>query len=129
MGRSILSVCLASACAFGHARTVSPTASTEIKQTGIASYYSDKFQGRRTANGERYDKNALTAVHPRLPFGTVIRVTNLHNHRSVELRINDRKHARSRRLLDVSKRAAQELGFVHSGITKVELEVLSWGDS
>jgi rare lipoprotein A len=129
MGRSILSICLASSCAFGHAGTANPSAQAEFKQVGAASYYSDKFHGQRTASGERYDKNALTAVHQRLPFGAVIRVTNLHNHRSVDLRVNDRKHARSRRLLDVSKRAAQALGFVHSGVTQVEVEVLSWGDS
>ncbi len=98
-------------------------------QIGVASYYSDRFQGRRTANGERYDRNGLTAVHPHLPFGSIIRVTNLHNHRSIELRVNDRTRLRHGRLLDVSKRAARELGFVGAGLARVEIEVLRYGDS
>ena len=128
MANSILSICLASSCTFGHAKTASPK-SLSGKQVGIASFYSDKFHGRRTANGERYNKNDLTAVHPRLPFGTILRVTNLHNHRSVEVRVNDRNHFRNGRLLDVSRRAANELGFARSGLAKVELEVIRLGDS
>jgi rare lipoprotein A len=98
-------------------------------QVGTASYYSDKFHGRRTASGERYDRNALTAVHPRLPFGTIIKVTNLRNHRSLHLRINDRTRLRHGRLLDVSKRAAQELGFIGAGLARVEIEIVRYGDS
>src|SRR5512136_2211517 len=107
LANALLSICLASFCTFGHAHSTIPTAVGD-KQVGIASYYSDKFHGRRTANGERYNKNDLTAVHSHLPFGTVIKVTNLHNNRSVNLRINDRNHFRNGRLLDVSRRAAQE---------------------
>lgn len=99
------------------------------KQVGVASYYSDRFHGRRTASGERYDRDDLTAVHSHLPFGTIIRVTNLRNFRSVNLRVNDRGHFRRGRLLDVSKRAASELGFVGAGLAKVEVEVVRWGDS
>jgi len=100
------------------------------RQVGVASYYSDKFHGRRTANGERYDRNGLTAMHSRLPFGTVIKVTNLRNHRSVHLRVNDRNGSRRGRLLDVSRRAAQELGFVGAGLARVEIEVVGAdGDS
>lgn len=125
---STLLICLASSCTFGHASTASPTTHTG-KQVGIASYYSDKFHGRRTANGEHYDRNALTAVHPRLPFGTILRVTNLSNRRSVEVRVNDRNHSRNGRLIDLSRRAALELGFVRSGLAKVQLEVVQMGDS
>ena len=130
LAKAFLTICLASSCTLGHARghAANPTAVGET-QVGIASYYSDKFHGRRTANGERYNKNELTAVHSRLPFGTIIRVTNLRNKHSVHLRINDRKHPRNRRLLDVSKRAARELGFIGAGLAKVEIEVVRFGDS
>jgi len=128
MGKSVLSICLASSCTFGHAKAVSPKA-VAGKQVGIASYYSDRFHGRRTASGERYDKNALTAVHPRLPFGTVIRVTNLDNDKTVEVKVNDRFGARRGRILDLSLRAARELGFIGAGLAKVKLEVLQLGDS
>ncbi len=128
--KAFLAICLASSCTLGHARDhkLNPAAVGQT-QVGIASYYSDKFNGRRTANGERYNKNELTAVHSRLPFGTIIKVTNLRNHHSVRLRINDRKHIRNRRLLDVSKRAARELGFIGVGLAKVEIEVVRLGDS
>lgn len=97
---------------------------TGITQKGTASYYSDRFHGRRTASGERYDRNDLTAVHRHLPFGSIVRVTNLHNNRSIQLRINDRTRLPHGRVLDVSKRAAQELGFIGAGLAKVEIEVL-----
>ncbi|MDD5037332.1 MAG: septal ring lytic transglycosylase RlpA family protein [Methylococcaceae bacterium] len=125
---AVRSICFASSCTFAHAGTASPVM-MEGKQVGIASYYSDKFHGRRTANGEHYDKNALTGVHSGLPFGTIIKVTNLHNRRYVHLRINDRKHGHNRRLLDVSRRAAEELGFIGAGVAKVEIEIVHWGDS
>jgi rare lipoprotein A len=127
MANSILSVCLASSCTLGHAKSASPKALSG-KQVGIASFYSDRFHGRRTANGERYDKEGLTAVHPNLPFGTVIRVVNLQNDRAVEVRVNDRGRLRRGRILDLSRRAARELGFVHSGLASVELEVVAQGD-
>lgn len=127
---ALLAACLASFSLPGQARS-SAAAQLVVSDTqvGVASYYSDKFNGRRTANGERYDRNGLTAVHPRLPFGSIIKVTNLRNHRSVELRINDRRRFRGGRLLDVSKRAAQELGFVGAGLARVEVEVVRYGDS
>lgn len=100
-----------------------------LEQSGVASYYSDKLHGQRTANGEFYDKNALTAAHATLPFGSLVRVVNLSNNRSVELRINSRAHKANKRLLDVSKRAASELGFIRAGLAKVKLEVLRFGDA
>lgn len=93
-------------------------------ETGVAAYYSNVFQGRRTASGERYDKNALTAAHKTLPFGARVRVTNLQNEKSVELKINDRGPYSKKRIIDVSRRAAKDLGFIREGLTKVRLEII-----
>ncbi len=93
-------------------------------QTGTASYYSNVFQGRRTASGERYDKNQLTAAHRRLPFGTRVRVTNLKNDKSIVVKINDRMATHGPHLIDLSRRGAKELGFLKAGITKVRLQIL-----
>lgn len=102
---------------------------TGYTQNGAASYYADKFNGRRTASGERYDANALTAAHRTLPLGTKIRVTNQRNGESVVVEVNDRgPHVRGR-LLDLSKRAAQELHMIGSGVARVELEVVSERES
>lgn len=106
-----------------HAETLSASASAE----GWASYYSDKFRGRKTASGERYNPGALTAVHPFWPFGTKVRVTNIANSKSVEVRINDRCAKHNRRLLDLSKSAAREIGMLAAGLSKVRVEVLHWG--
>ena len=94
-------------------------------ETGMASYYADKFHGRKTANGETYDQNKMTAAHRTLPFGTRVRVTNIENDKSVELRINDRGPFVEGRIIDVSYRAAVELDFVRAGLTKVRVEVLT----
>ncbi len=93
-------------------------------ETGIAAYYSNVFQGRKTASGERYDKNALTAAHNRYAFGTKLRVTNLKNNKSVTVRVNDRGPHTAGRIIDLSRKAADELGFVKEGLTKVSIEVL-----
>jgi rare lipoprotein A len=93
-------------------------------ETGVASYYHPKFQGRPTASGELYDQNKMTAAHNRLPMGTLVRVTNLRNKRSVIVRINDRLHHRNTRLIDLSRAAAAKLGYVARGLTKVKVEVL-----
>lgn len=97
-------------------------------QTGVASYYADRFHGRRTASGERFDQSELTAAHRTLPFGTRVRVTNLANGRDVVVTINDRGPHRRGRVLDVSKAAARALGFVGAGLARVRLEVLRGGD-
>lgn len=93
-------------------------------QTGVASYYHCSLHGRRTANGERYNGDALTAAHKHYPFGTLVRVTNLKNGASLVLRINDRGPFIRGRIIDVSKRAAQELGFVRDGITRVDVQIV-----
>jgi len=98
----------------------------EKPEIGVASWYGEEFQGNETASGEIYDLNGLTAAHQTLPFGTTIRVTNLENKKNVLLRVNDRGPHIGRRLLDVSWAAAKRLGFVHSGITRVRVEVVSY---
>lgn len=95
--------------------------------TGRASWYSDRLAGRRTASGERYDPALYTAAHRELPFGTLLRVTNLANGSSVEVRVNDRGPFTRGRVLDLSRRAAEELGFIHAGHTEVRIEVLATG--
>jgi rare lipoprotein A len=99
------------------------TPKTKI-QYGIASFYSDKFVGRKTASGEIYSQQKLTAAHNSLPMGTYIRITNLRNKKSVVVKVNDRLHHRNKRLVDLTKLAAQRLGFVKSGLTRVKVEVL-----
>jgi rare lipoprotein A len=91
---------------------------------GVASYYADKFNGRETANGEVYDGSKFTAACNQLPMGTWIRVTNLNNNRSVIVKTNDRLHISNPRVLDLSKAAAEKLGYVGRGLTKVKVEVL-----
>jgi rare lipoprotein A len=97
----------------------------EEHAVGLASWYGQELQGNMTASGEAYDLNGLTAAHHTLPIGTTIRVTNLRNHKSLLLRVNDRGPSLGKRLLDVSWAAAQRLGFVHSGTTRVRVEVVS----
>jgi rare lipoprotein A len=90
----------------------------------MASYYAHKFHGRPTASGEIYDETRLTAAHPVLPFGTLVRVTNLNNNNSVVLKVNDRGPSSKGRIIDVSFTAASELGFVRQGVAKVKVEVV-----
>jgi len=94
-------------------------------EIGTAAYYSDVFQGRKTACGNRYDRNALTAAHNRYPCGTRIRVTNLENEKSVVVVVNDRGPSTPGRIVDLSRRAARELGFLKQGLARVKIEVLS----
>ena len=90
---------------------------------GLASFYSDLFEGRRTANGEVFNQNLMTACHRSLPFGTLVRVINVATGRSVVVRINDRGVMASR-VIDLSHAAATELGMLESGVAKVRLEIL-----
>ena len=91
---------------------------------GLASYYAAKFHGRRTASGEKYSQKVLTAAHLTLPFGTLLKVTNLQNMKSVIVRINDRgPHVRGR-IVDLSRAAAELIGMRHTGTARVELEIL-----
>ena len=93
-------------------------------QTGIASYYGARHQGKRTASGERFDKNSLTAAHRQLPFGTRVKVTNLKNNQSCVVRINDRGPHTRGRLIDLSHEAAEQLGMIRSGTARVRVQAL-----
>lgn len=95
--------------------------------TGTASYYADRFHQRRTASGQRYDRNELVAAHRSFPFGTVLRVTNLANDRVVTVRVIDRGPFIKGRILDLSRRAAEELKFIGAGLARVRIEVLEYG--
>lgn len=97
-------------------------------QTGKASYYADKFEGRTTANGEKYKHSKMTAAHRLLPFGTVVKVTNTTNNRTVEVRINDRGPFVEGRIIDLSKSAAEKLDIIQAGIADVKIEVVDHGD-
>jgi len=93
-------------------------------QIGIASYYAKKFEGRKCSCGEKFSHDSLTAAHKQLPFGTRVKVTNLKNDSTVIVRINDRLPRSSKRVIDLTKRAAKQLNFLKEGLTKVSIEVL-----
>ena len=90
-------------------------------EIGFASYYADRLQGRRTASGERYDRQDYTAAHRRLAFGTRVKVMRLDNGRSVTVRINDRGPFVKGRVIDLSRAAAEALGMLRAGIVKVRI--------
>jgi rare lipoprotein A len=91
---------------------------------GYASYYSDRFIGKRTANGEVFSQKKLTCAHNTLPMGTIVRVSELKTGKYVDVRVNDRLHRHNPRLVDLSKVAAAQIGFVKKGIIKVSVVVL-----
>jgi rare lipoprotein A len=93
--------------------------------TGVASYYANKFEGRKTSSGELFRQDSLTAAHKTLPFGTMVKVTNLSNDSTVVVKINDRLPKSSSRSIDLSLRAAKQLNFVRKGLTQVRIEVLA----
>jgi rare lipoprotein A len=125
----VLTGCAARAKAPAPPATASP-AILEVRQ-GLASYYGPGFDGRVTASGARFDMKALVAAHPSYPFGTVVRVTNLNNGRTVDVRVVDRGPARGPRadgvIIDLSQGAAEVLGFIRAGRARVRLDVLRWG--
>ena len=93
-------------------------------QKGKASYYADKFEGRKTASGEIYHHHLKTAAHRTLPFGTMVKVINLNNQKSVLVKINDRGPFVEGRIIDLSKSAAQEIDAIQKGIVDVEIQVM-----
>lgn len=95
--------------------------------SGAASYYADEFHGRKTASGEIYDMNKLTAAHRDLPFGSIVSVTNLKNNKSVNVRINDRMPEFKNRLIDLSYAAAEKLDMIRDGVIEVKIIVIKWG--
>lgn len=102
-----------------------PAENFKYVETGISSWYGQKFHGRKTANGETYNMNDLTAAHRTLPLPSMVRVINLKNGRSLKLRINDRGPFARGRIIDVSRRAAQLLGFQRAGTAQVRVEIIS----
>lgn len=102
-----------------------PAGSSQLE--GIASYYAEEFQGRKTASGEIYDMHDLTAAHRTLPFGTKVRVTNRESGKSVVVRINDRGPFKDDRVIDLSLGAARQLGLIATGTGFVSLQVLELG--
>src|SRR5579863_1182526 len=117
---------VADACTSHRPPTTTPAGAT--LQRGEASWYGSKFNGRRTASGERYDMRAMTAAHQTLPFGTLVRVTNLDNGKQTVVRINDRGPFAHGRVIDVSYAAAKELDLVGAGTANVELAVVTSRD-
>jgi rare lipoprotein A len=102
-----------------------PNIDYRYRETGIASWYGPKFHGNRTANGERFDQNAITAAHRTLPLPSMVQVTNLENGRALRIRVNDRGPYAHGRIIDLSRRAAQLLGFANRGTAKVRVEILA----
>jgi len=96
-----------------------------FSQVGVASWYGPDFQGQTTANGERFNMQAMTAAHRSLPFGTIVRVTDLDSGRVVKVRINDRGPLVAGRVLDLSKNAARRLGIADDGTAEVRLQVFA----
>ncbi len=101
-----------------------PKIDYDYAETGIASWYGPDFHGKSTANGEIFDQNALTAAHKTLPMPTIVRVTNLENGRSIEVRINDRGPFKNNRVIDLTRRGAQLLGFEGQGTARVKVQVM-----
>jgi rare lipoprotein A len=100
------------------------TANTKRVLYGLASFYHNKFIGRKTANGEIFSQNKFTCACNVLPLGTWIKVTNMRNGRTVIVKTNDRLHPRMKRIIDLTKAAAIKLGYVSSGLTRVKVEVI-----
>src|SRR4051812_11265699 len=105
-----------------HQAVARPETRAAFPQTGVASWYGPGFHGRRTASGERFDQNELTAAHRQLPLGSEVKVTNLENGRSITVAINDRGPYVGGRVINLSKAAAQRLGIVEDGLAKVRIE-------
>lgn len=120
----VFASCAAPASASKHADIIAPAPVVIATQTGTASWYGPGFHGRRTANGETFDQNAMSAAHRTWPMGSLVQVTNLENGRSVTVRVNDRGPFARGRVIDVSRAAAQALDFEHEGEVRVSLENL-----
>ncbi|WP_143959929.1 septal ring lytic transglycosylase RlpA family protein [Litoribacter populi] len=113
----LFTLLLISSCA---PRATAPK-SRMVTQTGKASFYANKFQGRKTANGEIYRHNKMTAAHRSLPFGTEVKVTNLKNGKTVSVRINDRGPFVKGRVIDLSRSAARKIDMISDGVVNVEI--------
>ena len=105
---------------------VKPSQKQHTVLYGQASYYASKFHGRKTANGEIFDHKKMTAACNTLPLGTWVLITNLRNGKTIKVKINDRLHHKTRRLVDLTKAGAQKLGFIKQGLTRVKVEVVQY---
>ena len=111
-----------SASAVSQDKTISYSRTHQL--TGKASWYSQKFHGKRTASGERYNKGAYTAAHKSLPFGTIVRVTNTANAKKVDVKINDRGPFVKGRVIDLSQEAFEQIGSVKKGVVPIKIEII-----
>jgi peptidoglycan lytic transglycosylase len=105
-------------------RLYTPRFDPNYDRVGVASWYGGDFQGRSTASGEVFDTNLISAAHPTLPINSIVRVTNLDNGRSLVVRINDRGPFVDNRLIDLSRAAAEQLGFAHHGLARVRVQAV-----
>lgn len=117
-------ILLAGIFAFTTANYAGAHAQSAQEEFGKCGYYADALQGRKTASGEKYDKNLLTCAHKTLPFGTMLKITRLDNGKSVTVRVNDRGPFIEGYVTDVSRKAAEAIGLVRDGVTKVKIENL-----
>ena len=129
----VLLFCLLGACRQSTPHKASPPAPLVLERdTGLASYYHPSLEGNLTANGEEFSNSEMVAAHPTYPFGTVVRVINMEDTTSVEVRINDHGPTRINRkegvIIDLSQAAAKKLRMMKDGRVKVRLEVLQWGN-
>lgn len=115
----VLLIFISSACA------INPAEKHFYREIGVASYYAKSLHGHSTASGERYNMHAFTAAHRKLPFGTVVMVTNLKNNKSVKVKINDRGPFVKGRIIDLSTAAAKKIGLLTEGVAKVKIVALS----
>jgi rare lipoprotein A len=125
MKKYLLLCCLLLALASCQRKQISSAIPGEGKietEKGIASYYGDEFEGRKTANGEVFNQSKLTAAHKKIAFGTVVKVTNLTNNKFVLVKINDRGPFVSGRIIDLSRAAAKQIDLITVGITQIKLE-------
>jgi rare lipoprotein A len=115
----ILLILITTSC---HRRTASGVSlGMNGSETGMASFYAESYNGKKTANGETYRSSSLTAAHKKLPFGTKVKVTNLSNGKTVKVRVNDRGPYIAGRIIDLTRAAAKKLDMVNAGIAKVKI--------
>ena len=122
--KGLLAFLLLPAAVFGQEKRSSHVVAPIKVQYGVASYYSNKFEGRKTYTDEIFSQEKLTGASNTLPMHTWVKVTNLRNHRTVIVRINDKMHPRIKRLIDLSRAAAIQLGYKGSGLRRVRIDVL-----
>ena len=104
-----------------HRRSVPSSQEVSGTETGLASFYSESYNGKKTANGEIYNSSEYTAAHKKLPFNTKVKVTNLSNGKTVKVRINDRGPFVTGRIIDLTRKAAKKIDMIGAGVTKVKI--------